>query len=351
MLLRMCSPSSGLFEIRAIPNAGRGVIAIRDIPAGTPVLESGPAAAHIIFKEYRKETCAYCFQWDRGRTLPVREHELGKWFCSSDCQGRWKEEQGDLGIEAWSIVTAFGHRNTKRRGDDDEIMSDAVRPTEEEIAASWATASERAKLLLRGRTGAPVSKPERKQLQALRQDLAQPMDSDLLAYLLEGALLFHQRPAKWRQEVLSLAMDHTPYKTKQDLDSSCRAFLQLTSILPETILPALGAELCLALVQADNHNAFGIRGGGEDSEEYMGYGLYPCASYFNHSCDPNIAKHRRGRSWEFHALRDISAGEECCITYLGGDERDMDVLERLRRLRDVWDFVCVCQRCKAEAGI
>ncbi|KAF7193997.1 putative protein lysine methyltransferase SET6 [Pseudocercospora fuligena] len=347
----MCSPTSELFEIRAIPNAGRGVIAIRDIPAGTLVLESGPPATHIIFKEYRKETCAYCFQWDRGRTLPIREHELGKYFCSSGCQERWTEEQGDVGIESWRIVTAFGSRNVKRRPSDDEVMSDVVRPTREEIASTWAIATEQAKLLLRGRAATSFMKQERKQLQALRQDLAQSMDTDLLGYLLEGALLCHHRPAEWRQGVLSLAMDDTPYKTKEDLDSNCKAFLQLTSILPESILSTFTAELCLALVQADNHNAFGIRGGGEDSEEYMGYGVYPSASYFNHSCDPNIGKHRRGRSWEFHALRDIGSGEECCITYLGGDERDMDVLERVRRLRDVWDFVCVCPRCKAEAGI
>ncbi|KXT12996.1 hypothetical protein AC579_3161 [Pseudocercospora musae] len=347
----MCSPTSELFEIRVIPNAGRGAIAIRDIPAGTLVLESGPPATHLIFKEYRKETCAYCFQWDRGRTLPVREHELGKYFCSPECQARWTEEQREIGIESWRIVTAFGSRIVKRRPSQDQIMSDAVRPTKEEIASTWAIATEQAKLLLGGRTAASFSKSEWKRVQALRHDLAQSMDTDLLGYLLEGALLCHQRPEKWRQEVLSLAMDDTPYKTKQELDSNCKAFLQLASILPESILPTLTAELCLALVQADNHNAFGIRAGGEDSEEYMGYGVYPAASYFNHSCDPNIGKQRKGRSWEFHALRDISPGEECCITYLGGDERDMDVLERVRRLRDVWDFVCICPRCKAEAGI
>jgi len=82
----------------------------------------------------------------------------------------------------------------------------------------------------------------------------------------------------------------------------------------------------------------------------MGYSLYPEASYFNHSCSPNITKHRNGNCWEFLAAEDIRLGEQCCITYLGGDEKDLKVEERRARLREIWNFECMCSRCVAEAS-
>ncbi|KAI5369444.1 Putative SET domain-containing protein [Septoria linicola] len=344
----MSPPTSPLWLVQHIANAGRGVVASQLLTEGAVVHDSGPPAVHVLFKQYGKETCAQCFLWDRGRSLPVRENELGKVFCSSTCQLKWVEEHGEVGVAAWRALIVFVRAKGKSSSTD-ELMADGAKPTTEAIGRAWQTVSEEAELLRKSRFEASMSKQERRTLQAIQRKLTLAKDPDMLSYFLCGVLYDYTTTPEQRQDILDLAMDDMPYKTQQHLDDRCRAFLQLTSLLPPELLPHLTPEMCLNLERADVHNAFGLRGGGEDAEEYMGYGLYPSASYFNHSCDANVHKKRVGRSWEFRAVKDIMPGEECCITYLGGDEKDLDLAGRRKRLEDVWGFVCQCARCKLEA--
>lgn len=363
----MSLPTSSLWKVQHIENAGRGVIASRAIAQGTVVHDSGPPSVHVVFKQYSKETCAQCFLWDRGRALPVRDADIGKAFCSTLCRQSWIQQHGDIGVEAWRVLTAFmrsGKGNGKIKsdgggvdalmkgdGDSDGDGDKSRRPCAVDIRAAWQSAAAEAKMLLRSRTTAAkgdMTKQERQAVQAILHNTRQTRDYEKLSYFLCGLLFDHAATAEARAGLLSLAMDDTPYNTHQELEDSCMAFLQLTSIMPLSLVPHLTADLCLNLVRADNHNAFGIRGGGEDSEEYMGYGVYPSASYFNHSCDANIHKKRTGRSWTFHAAQDIQPGDELCITYLGGDEKDLDLPARRGRLEEVWGFVCHCARCKKE---
>ena len=71
-----------------------------------------------------------------------------------------------------------------------------------------------------------------------------------------------------------------------------------------------------------------------DSEN-LGSAMYPSASYFNHSCDPNVAKVRQGRTVLFVTSKEVQAGEELCISY-GHTERQVE--ERRQVLRDWWGF-------------
>jgi SET and MYND domain-containing protein len=337
-----------LTETQLIPNAGRGVIALQPLPSGTVILQSRSPAYHVIFAKYRKETCAFCFLWDRGRSLPVRDGETGKVFCRVECQADWIREQGSIGVEAWKCLAAFVKAKGKGTGAD-QSMADGARPEVEEIEAAWREAEESGEMVRRGRdVEALITKAERKRGQAVLRKCLELVDADMLSYFLCGVLLHHSG-SPLVDEVAELAMDDRPYRTEHDLHVGCNSYLQLLSILPNELLPTLTSRLCRSMVQADNHNAFGIRGGGEDSEEYMGYGVYPSASYFNHSCRPNLTKKRIERSWEFATARDIDAGEECCITYLGGDEKDLGRAERQSRLKGVWGFDCACERCGQEA--
>ncbi|KAG9071346.1 hypothetical protein KI688_005557 [Linnemannia hyalina] len=66
-------------------------------------------------------------------------------------------------------------------------------------------------------------------------------------------------------------------------------------------------------------NSFGIR---DSSEELLGFAVFPRASFFNHSCRPNIQKKRRqssrdvkARQMEYWSTGVIKEGEECCISY------------------------------------
>ncbi|WPG97787.1 Hypothetical protein R9X50_00056800 [Acrodontium crateriforme] len=336
----MSPPESEWFKVQTIPNAGRGVLASKRIPAGTLILNSQPAAAHVIFRQYRKEVCAFCFAYDRGRTLAVRENEVGKVFCSVECQAQWVLDQGDVGVAAWRELQRYVMLKRKFVLDFAGLAPVGAKPGLDVIRATWRDAEARRRAAMEGKGGKRGPKA----------NANQSVDPDILGLFLSGLLYHAKYPDKWRDEVLCLAMDEEPYKSLTDLEAHSNAFAQLASILPAELSTSLNDNVCQVLTQAGSHNAFGIRSGSEDGEEYMGYSLYPAASYFNHSCSPNIVKKRVGREWEFSSARDIEVGEECCITYLGGDEKDLTVDERRTRLSDVWGFKCMCTRCSTEAS-
>lgn len=344
-------PASSLFEVQDIPNAGRGVIAKCPIPAESLLLESGPPAFSVIFQQYKKETCAWCFLWDRGRTLPVKDLDTAKAFCSAECQSLWIEKQGEVGVEAWRLLAAFVRAKGKGTNAD-ELMAEGPKPDQAMIDQAWSETEAHAKIVQESRSppnSGQTTKASRKRIGALQQRIGKNVDANMLSYFLDGAILYYKR-SKLVDEVMCLVKDDTPYRNENDLRNGCHSYLQLVSILPQELLSVVTPQLCRIMVQADNHNAFGIRGGGEDGEEYMGYGVYPCASYFNHSCEPNLKKRRVGRSWEFRAACDIAIGEECCISYLGGDEKDLSLVERQGRLGEVWGFACRCGRCTREGA-
>lgn len=96
-------------------------------------------------------------------------------------------------------------------------------------------------------------------------------------------------------------------------------------------------------------NSFGIR---DSSDELLGFAVFPRASFFNHSCRPNIQKKRRqssravrARQMEYWSTSVIKEGEECCISY-GDISRGVE--ERRERLEDMYFFWCSCLRCLEE---
>jgi hypothetical protein len=335
--LSMSPPTSDSFSVQSIENAGRGVISSQITRANTAILTTQGPSAYVIFRQYRKEVCAYCFHYDRGRALPIRETSIGKVFCWKECLEAWTQHEGKVGVEAWRALHTMLQAKRKRYGDEDYVMDASPKPTTDHIDNAWASVCSSSQ----GSNSAKKSK----------RALPGQADPDILGYLLSGILCHYSRSEHW-QNVLELAMDTTPYKSSEDLSAYTMAFTQLLAILPVELQASCTPSICQSLLKASSHNAFGIRAGGEDGagEEYMGYALYPDASYFNHSCEPNLAKRRQGRQWNFWAAREIAEGEECCISYLGGDEKALDVYERRARLREVWGFECSCVRCVREAA-
>ena len=71
---------------------------------------------------------------------------------------------------------------------------------------------------------------------------------------------------------------------------------------------------------------------------------------FNHSCDPNVDwRHDEHNSTvTLFATRDITVGEEMCISYIKG--ADMGRRERQRSLMTWLGMDCACQRCVDETA-
>lgn len=224
----------------------------------------------------------------------------------------------------------------------------AVRPGREEIRRQWEEAERTAELIRRAREGSR-QKVHRK---ALQSTLGLQMYPDMLAFLLSGVLTLakvaaNEKCSEW-DAVLELVADETPYTSPEDLLKNTRSYLQLVALLPVSLLPHISAEKCLTLVSRDSHNSFGIRSLDDNGSEMFGFGVWPLASYFNHSCEPSVHKKRVGRGWRFWAAHDILEGEELCISYMGGDEQDLNLAERRGRSEEIWGFICACTKCMRE---
>ena len=332
---------SPVFELRDTPGAGRGVFARTGLAAGTDILTTSPSLspiAHIILRQYRREVCAYCFAYDRGTDWKLRLSATALSFCSETCLEAWSRENSDTHRQALQAVESSVQRQQRQNGDRMDLDS------EEQL--SWGEAAKTEAEIVKIRSRDRPSKQQRKLLESFANVKVEP---DILNFLLSGCFMATSSETKL-SSLLTLADNPTVY-TSASLHSHVQAYLHLLTLLPITLLPHLQTDICHELISRASHNAFSIRpsSDGEHSGEFLGYGVWPEASFFNHSCRPNVHKERRGRQWTFRSNRDIAAGRELCITYLGGDERDLDVRGRRKRLLDEWGFECQCRGCEEEA--
>jgi len=77
-------------------------------------------------------------------------------------------------------------------------------------------------------------------------------------------------------------------------------------------------------------------------------GIWLQASYANHSCLPNVARAFIGDMMVVRALRDLRAGEEIFMGYIGPTE---PLGKRQKQMRDSYGFECDCALCQAEVKI
>lgn len=347
------APTSRLFEVRQTPHSGRAVFATQFIPADTLVFLGDDLSVDVILREYRREVCGQCFMYDRGRDLGVRDNSVGFAFCSADCKTGWRARVGGLGVETWTAVEKL----VKGRSKEDVDMVDVglPRPKVKEIKSSWDAVAEQAALIRITRHGDDDShrdggsgeniKPTKQHRKALQKALMQPISPDVMTFCVSGVLWKHNNPQHWNR-IVALADDNTPYHNHDDLRAFTRTYLHMLAICPLPLLPHITPENLIMLSSRDSHNSFGIRSLEDDGSEFFGYGCWPSASYFNHSCGPSIVKERIGRVWHFRAGRDIEQGDELCITYLSGEERRLSRGKRMKTLKSNWGFECNCERCE-----
>lgn len=351
--------TSPLFSIRETPHSGRGIYARKRITKTTLLFETPGLSASVVYRQYRKEVCTYCFAYDRGRQWKLRDAQTGVAFCGEECRELWKGEfsldDHAIRLEALSAVEALGKSSRqKTTAADDEVERQPSPPNEEIIAAAWHTAERTAELIRAARLSDRASKAERR---ALNQVLSVPSSMDNLSYILSCVLCAAFDSSSWT-DILHLETDHTPYASSRALDCHITSYLHLLASCPLDLLPHIRSVTISTFVQKSAHNVFDIWSQdlapphpnavaplGSSGSECLGLGLWPAASYWNHSCAPNVLKRRAGRKWQFWAARDIDEDEELCITYLGGDERDLSREERRDKLEKGWGFQCACIRC------
>lgn len=372
-------PESPHFKIEDVAGLGRAVIAQSNIACNAHVLSTSNGEsplAHVILRPYRKEVCAWCFNYDRGREWKIRDPTTSISFCSLECQHSWKEQHDDLSIQALTIVEGHLKEQLKRQDDTNSSRIEVGHTAEEQavleekVATAWRDAEDVAVELRQARTN---HKPTKFQKSIIRNVLQRRLDADIVTYVISGILAAYRNsrrfakleqsdtnPQTYLPSLFELVPDEQVFNdnpmTSSPLHDYTTAYLIMLALVPADLLDLASSQLITNLASRAAHNAFSIRpagnSDGEQSGEFLGWGVWPEASFFNHSCRPNIRKERVGRSWIFSVdcHNGVKEGEQLCITYLGGDEKDLDVHERRQRLEEQWGFVCGCERCLEEAG-
>ncbi|KAF1347163.1 hypothetical protein BDV97DRAFT_300917 [Delphinella strobiligena] len=340
--------ASPFFSIKETPHSGRGVYASTPIAAGTLLLETSHVAAKCIYREYRKEVCAQCFKYDRGRSWKLKNPVAGVVFCRQECHDEWTAENKLKGaIPAVALAAVEGLRGKGGKTEEKwEEEGENTRPTKQEIHDAWTDAEGIATRIRIARSQHPTKSDRR----VLAQTLAIQPVRDILSFLLSATICKALEPDLWHS-VLDLAEEKEPYISRQSLEMHILSYQHLLSTMPTTLLTHITADTLKTVAQKSSHNVFNIwsqdlNDGTTGGSECLGYALWPCASYFNHSCAPNVRKKREGRVWRFWADEEIEEGEELCITYLGGDEKSMCREERMEKLQKNWGFECACARCR-----
>jgi SET domain-containing protein len=359
-------PISEYFTTRDTEFAGRGVFASKPIAKDTPLLKSHFIALTVLNREYRREVCAWCFYYERGRNLKFRCPDVNFSFCSQDCEITWMKQHVGVPFQAWKAVEEFiksklnktnqgvqvdnDRNNASADNENDSISADrADYPSIEEVDTLWDSVESTADFIRQARTNAK-SKLHQRALQAAKAVVPVP---DVLYWLLAGILAHHSathaelngsHPPSW-PALIALKADANPYPSAFNLRQHAYSYLQLLAISPPELLSSITSHVCRETMARDVHNSFAIRSLDDEGSEFFGWGVWPEASYFNHSCSPNVTKRRIDRVWRFWAARDIAPDEQLFISYLGGDEKGLQDEERIQRLKEMWGFSCLCTRC------
>jgi len=337
------NPDTFRIASSTIPGAGLSCYATRDLSTSTNVLDiqCSPIAG-VICQPFRKEVCAWCFSYHRGNILKYKLEIGGRnnrgvaWFCQTPCMEAWRDEMTEEGVRA--ITAAEGALTrlhlTAPGGDEDSPCS------ANDIGSAWEEALSISEEVLKDRKRRPQARF------VLRPAC---FDIDDFCFILRGLICF-RRNKEAISEVLQLGLSWSPYLTSRSrLSQHIDILYFLTSALPldSPVLACVTPYCITTLITRDSGNSFGIWDLQLAGQELFGYAMYPPASYFNHSCSPNLQKRRIGRFYEFFTCREVAEGEELCISYLGGAERELNKQARQKRLKEGWFFDCSCSRCRA----
>ena len=359
-----------LFDIRDTTWGGRSCFANKDIPKDTVLLELKDKTGSSIQYEFRKEVCHYCFKYSNGKSmkfkidkshiesliLPKQNTWLksklckfrgaGLWFCSEECLHSYLSIPKiiDL-IEIYEILLDNYSKMQKRENPDDsmedklnsvEISQPIIDAMWEYMETQWIPSVNKTKITKRERFLPVISEDEYNCSRFIADTLFHINSYDHESNTMKSFWNLQSNELnKMKRFPILLHFQQLVFKT-------------LYILLPDTYKPHMTIPVFRHIMGSEYGNAFGIWQEDEsvDSREYFGYWVFPRASYFNHSCAPNITKSRIGNTMYFTLNKDVHCDDELCIDYSG--VLDFDTVKRRDFLNENWFFECQCQRCKSE---
>lgn len=347
--LKQISP---LFSVLKTRYGGRGCFANEPIPKGTVLLVADTPVGTAVSHSFRKEVCMHCFKYLNGKTLKHRLNDK-LYFCSTECKDEFSDvENLQVLIEALAAVE-FHYSKCK------VDLADIAYPlyTPEHVSSAWEEVDAWTQQISRMKSG--------KRLQQLPKITSD--DYCELKYVIRTLFSMFQNPAKSNRfiedqtapqrlalelelfNLLQLSELQKVEKYPYLVHSYANIYKFARIVCPLELQPFVTPQNVRDIIGKNLTNAFGIWSptkSPDEEKEYFGFGVYPSASFFNHSCNYNVVKKRVGGAYIFTAKEDIEPGTELSITYgIKGDE----LLQQRQEALTEWFFTCSCSKCLAEA--
>ncbi|CCE89033.1 Piso0_001831 [Millerozyma farinosa CBS 7064] len=317
---------------------GKGCSAKTRIPSGQIVHSCRPLSS-TIYAPYRKEVCFTCFNYEGGKTL---KHRLGKkqfvYFCSETCLNQFQSQPGSeqylqflLDLEAHYVKSLKKYQ--EREFAADKNASDESRDEWERID-QWDKKVGQMKPSERLRSLPDIGETEYNEIKYVYGVLHQmtygnSKEMHLLKYLQSNE---DDKISKYPELLYAYNSIYKYIKLS--------THGKLPSIVTTDFIRfIIGVSLC---------NSFGIWFESDINDvdkELFGFSLCPSASFFNHSCSPNVQKKRIGSEFVYTAVEDIEPGSDLYISY--GNFGDEDLKTRQSTLSE-WFFHCGCTKCAKE---
>lgn len=354
---------SPFFQVRQTEFGGRGCFSVGPLQKGTVVLEANDSIGACIAHEFRKEVCHNCFSYHNGTNMKFKlKYEdivnlvtpdvkinaktflgAGLWFCSESCKREYLAWPSVIElIECYDVLLRTLKVMQKRAAGKDQ-EPDVVVMSAETIDSAW---------LEIDHSWIPrINKM--KPTKRLNQ-LPYITDEEYSCARFVARTMFmlrHLDPLSQTMATFQTLQSNELCKITRFpvlLDFQIVVFKSLYLLFPESFREELSTELFRHIMGSEYGNAFGIWEDQEvpENREFLGYSVFPRASYFNHSCNPNITKSRVGRSMLFTLNKDVLTDEPLCIDYSG--LLDEPVIKRRQLLKQNWFFDCLCGRCTSE---
>ncbi|KAL1529218.1 hypothetical protein AB1Y20_000174 [Prymnesium parvum] len=261
---------------------GRALLAEANICAGATLLQCVPIAKELKATPHAAAVCTHC--------LGPRRAAPRAGFCSEDCAAEYSAAGGDL-LERCDLRA---------------------------LHAVHAEQNRRFPLLV----------------------------ARLLASLLEGLRRSGEAPAEWQHAMAlchAVIPDDAMAQVKEEHAALVAGFTSAGVSDAQSLQLLLPLERYTQLLGAAQLNAFEL----QTSRGVVISCLLPSvASCFNHSCEPNVlVSCGETHQVSFVAGREISEGEELCISYA---PLDLDYEARQQIFKYKYAFTCTCSRCAEE---
>ncbi|KAF9474644.1 hypothetical protein BDN70DRAFT_884572 [Pholiota conissans] len=334
--------SAALYDILPTSYGGRGAYARQTIPEGTLVLSCAAPYVHVIFWKFRREVCAWCFEYafESGKNKwSVRLAEgahgegSGAWFCSQECRDAYLCEhqvfEGQSGNWRAEINASFAKLLSAMAKDEkhpnagsgtltylDDISKDVV--SQEFLEKAWTLAKDS---VIDGHQKRKAEWMEelnefeidtaRFVLEGLLRKIIEEINpvAPLLDHVDDAALGYRVSAGRWadfmalQDNELSFIRANPymlpcqiriyrflrnvaanlskPHRSRERDEKENALFQQIADRLREHLS---SPEYVRALLGRDPGNVFGIWDmATDDGSEMLGWGAFVFASYYNHS--------------------------------------------------------------------